>query len=199
MEVTALVRFRSSRATRARMRDTTKLREAFRDAMSRAGQPLQKILNAEEVYRTPKGLTVLLLTNRRRVLMTVAAGFSAEDIMAFEGHHDLIGIAVPGSSGSVECFLIPTNKAVDGLRSAHRTWVAEHPGSTAKTRAVHFDGDPRLAWEGFSMKWAQYRLDPPASLPSKESRLEEIIAYSRRAIAAEAGRPETAVHISITY
>ena len=146
------------------------------------------------MYRTPSGQTVHLRTNRRRALMTVAEGFAPEDVMECEGQQDLIGIAIPGLVGSVECFLVPTDEVVDRLRSAHRSWLAAHPGSATDARAVRFDGDPHLAWEGFSEKWAQFRL---AGAPSLS--LEQIIADSRRTIATQAGRPESAVRISIDY
>jgi hypothetical protein len=131
--------------------------------------------------------------------MTVAAGFAAEDAMDFEGGQTFIGIAIPGPNGSVECFLVPTDEAVERLRSAHRSWLATHPASVSDARAVRFDGDPRLAWEGFSEKWAQFRLPAVTSATGVRPDLEQIIADSRRVIAAQVGRPESAVRISIDF
>ena len=131
--------------------------------------------------------------------MTVAEGLAAEDVMDFEGGQTFIGIAIPGPHGSAECFLVPTDEAVERLRSAHRSWLAIHPGSASDARAIRFDGDPQLAWEGFAEKWAQFRL-PAAAVPSsRRLSLEQIIADSRRAIAAQSGRPESAVRISIDF
>jgi hypothetical protein len=187
------------------MGDTAMLRQAFRDAMSRAGQPLKRVQEVAgsnrrttQIYRTPSGQTVRLRTNRRRALMTVAAGLAAEDVMDGEGQQDFIGIVIPGPLGSVECFLVPTDEAIQRLRCAHRSWLAQHPGSASDVRAVRFDGDPRLAWEGFSEKWARFCLPAPTS-PSMRPTLEQIIADSRRAIAEQAGRPESAVRISVDY
>jgi len=56
-----------------------------------------------------------------------------------------------------------------------------------------------VAWEGFSEKWAQFRLLAAPSPNSIPLSLEQIIADARRVIAAQAGRPETAVRISIDY
>jgi len=85
------------------MRDTGMLRQAFREAMSRAGQPVRRQRGAvdsrgrtTETYRTRRSQTIRLMTNRRRALMTVAAGFAAEDVMDFEGRQAFIGIAIPG-------------------------------------------------------------------------------------------------------
>jgi hypothetical protein len=187
------------------MGDTKLLRQAFRDAMSRTGQPLKRMHGLfasngrmTQIYQTPSGQSVRLRTNRRRALMTVADGFAAVDVMDCEGQQDFIGIAIPGPIGSVECFLVPTHEAIERLRSAHQSWLAQHPGSASVARVVRFDGDPQLAWEGFSEKWARFRL-PAQTAQSMQPTLEQIIAHSRRAIAAQAERPESAVHISIDY
>src|SRR5262249_7345371 len=102
------------------MRDTAMLRQAFREAMSRAGKPVTRLKGvvdsrgrATETYRTRRRQTIRLMTNRRRALMTVAAGFAAEAVLDFEGQQAFIGIAVPGPHGSVECFLVPTDEAVE--------------------------------------------------------------------------------------
>jgi hypothetical protein len=188
------------------MRDTAMLRQAFREAMSRAGQPMKRMYRVvrsnrrmTQIYRTPSGQTVHLRTNRRRALMTVAEGFAPEDVMECEGQQDFIGIAIPGLVGSVECFLVPTDEAIERLRCAHRSWLAQHPGSASDVRAIRFDGDPQLAWEGFSEKWAQFRLRAATSPASMRPSLEQIIADYRRAIAAQVGRPDSAVRISIEY
>ena len=188
------------------MRDTAMLRQAFREAMSRAGQPVKRrrgVVDSRgrptETYRTRSSQTIRLMTSRRRALMTVAAGFAAEDVMDLEGQQTFIGIAIPGPHGSVECFLVPTDEAVERLRCAHRSWLAAHPGSACDVRAVRFDGHPRSAWEGFSEKWAQLRLPTETYPTSKSLSSEQIIADSRRVIAAQVGRPESAVRISIDY
>jgi hypothetical protein len=52
----------------------------------------------------------------------------------------------------------------------------------------------------FSQKWAQYRIEaPPPAATRRASELDEVIADSRRRIAAVAGRPESAITITITY
>jgi len=188
------------------MRDTRMLRQAFRDAMSRAGQPVKRVRGVVdsrgrmiEVYRTPRGQTVRLMTNRRPALMTVAEGFGIQDAINFEGEQGFIGIAVPTANGSVECFLVPTDEAVERLRSAYRSWLAAHPDSASDVRAVRFDGNSQLAWERFSEKWARFRLPAATSPASMRPSLEQIIAESRRVIAAQVGRPESAVRISIDY
>ena len=188
------------------MRDTGMLRQAFREAMSRAGQPVKRVRGVVDshgriigVYRTTSRQTVRLMTNRRRALMTVAEGFAVQDAIKFEGEQDFIGIATPLADGSAECFLVPTDEAVARLRSAYRNWLAAHPDSATDVRALRFDGDPKLAWEGFSDKWAQFRLPAATSPASMRPSLEQIIADSRRVIAAQVGRPESAVRISIDY
>ena len=188
------------------MRDTSMLRQAFRDAMSRGGHPVKRVYRVagsnagtSQIYRTQSGQTLRLRTNRRRALTTVAEGFATDDVMHCEGRQDFIGIAIPGPRGSVECFLVPTDEAIERLRCAHRSWLAQHPGSPSKVRVIRFDGDPHLAWEGFAEKWAQFRLPAVTSPAGIQPTLEEIIADSRRAIAAQAGRPESAVHISVDY
>jgi hypothetical protein len=131
--------------------------------------------------------------------MTVADGPNPTDALNFEGQQDFIGIAIPGPRGSVECFLVPSEVAVEALQVAHEKWLADgHAGNISRLRAVRFDGDPQLAWEGFSQKWVQYHLAAAVST-DPGFRLMQVIANSRRAIAAEAGRPESAVSISITY
>ena len=188
------------------MRDTGMLRQAFREAMSRAGQPVKRQQGAvdsrgrtTQTYRTRNSQTIRLMTNRTRALTTVADGFAAEDAMNLEGQQAFIGLAVPGLHGSVECFLVPTDEAVEHLRSAHRSWLAAHPGSASDARAIRFDGDPQLAWEGFAEKWAQFRLPAATFATSRRPNLEQTIADSRRLIAAQVGRPESAVRISIDY
>src|SRR5690242_19480744 len=164
------------------MRDTAMLRQAFREAMSRAGQPVKRLRGvvdsrgrSTEMYRTPSGQTICLITNRRRALMTVAEGIAANDALYFEGRQASIGIAIPGPHGPVECFLVPTDEAVERLRAAYTSWLAAHPGSASDVRAVRFDGDPQLAWEGFSEKWAQFQVRAATSPTGMRSTLEQII------------------------
>jgi hypothetical protein len=99
------------------MRDTAMLRQAFREAMSRAGQPVTRLKGVVDcrgrTYRTRRSQTIRLMTNRRRALITVAAGFAAEAVMDFEGQQAFIGIAIPGPHRSVECFLVPTDETVE--------------------------------------------------------------------------------------
>jgi hypothetical protein len=81
----------------------------------------------------------------------------------------------------------------------HKEWLASgHTDSTSDLRAVHFDGEPQLAWEGFAHKWSQYRL-LSASTPTMRSHLDQVIADSRRAIAAQQESLTAPVTISIAY
>jgi hypothetical protein len=184
--------------------NTVMLRQLFRDLMSQTGRPLERLQGVsgrrgpvKEIYRMPNGQTVRLRTNRKRTLMTKADGPGSDDVLNFEGQQDFIGLVIPGPRDSVECFLVPSDVAVEALRASHREWLSSHPGSTSDVRAIHFDGDAEIAWEGFSEKWASYRL--AAATPATRSNLEQVIADSRRAIAAAAGKPESAVSISIAF
>jgi hypothetical protein len=184
--------------------DTRALRKAFLQAMERAGQPLERLRGVmgrrgpvREIFRMENGKTVRVRTNNKRALISSADGPRAEDIMNFEGQQDFVGISIPGSRGSVECYLVPSEVAVSALRSQQEQWLAVRPNSPSDVRAIRFDGDPQLPREGFAEKWAQYRL-PTATHPAP-SNLEQLIADARRAIAAAAKKPESAVRISIEY
>jgi hypothetical protein len=139
-------RHRAGRHVRQTWGDSAMLRQAFREATLRAGKRLKRVSRVAasdrpvtQIYRVPSDQTVRLRTNRRRALMTVAEGFAAEDVMDCEAQQNFIGIAIPGPLGSVECFLVPMDEAIERLRCAHRSWLAQHPGGTSDVRAIWFD------------------------------------------------------------
>jgi hypothetical protein len=173
--------------------------------LSQTGRPLERFQGVtgrrgpvKEIYRMTNGQTVRLRTNRKRALMTVADGPNPNDALNFEGQQDFIGLAIPGQRGSVESFLVPSDVAVEALRKAHRERLANgHTGSTSDVRAIQLRRRCATGLGGISHKWAPYRL--AAATPTTRSNLEQVIADSRRAIAAAAGKPESAISISIAY
>jgi hypothetical protein len=78
-----------------------------------------------------------------------------------EGPQDFIGFAMPGPRGTVECFLLPNDRAIADLKEVHRRWLVMRPGGESDVRALFFYGEVAMhgnPWYGFQHLYAEYRL-----------------------------------------
>ena len=185
------------------------MRQAFFNLMNQTGRPLQRVVAdqpsrgpAKEIYSLPDGKTVRLRTNNMPALMVKVDDGTVDVPLPFE-HEDFVGIAFPTAEqqNTVVAYLVPTAVATKAIRAMHRKWLADEAHSrNNKTRVLRFDGGTDQPWRGYAQRWAQYRIgeieigNQPVASP-----LDQEIANSRRRIAALAGRPESAVRISIEF
>lgn len=184
-----------------------KLRQAFLSLMDRTGQPVQRVIDdqpsrgpAKEVYRLPDGKTVRLRTNNKPALMVKVQDGTVDVPLPFEGE-DFVGIAFPTGLDVVVGYLVPTAVVTNAIRAAHRKWLADETHSPDNdTRVLRFDGNTDLLWFGYAQRWPQYQVgEIKIGERPVASALDLEIANSRRRIAAAAGKPESAIRISIDY
>jgi hypothetical protein len=157
----------------------------------------------KELYQMANGQTVRLRTNTGgRALITHADGVNSGDIMVLEGPQDFIGLAIPGPNGNVECYLLPSKEVINELRTAHRLWQeTQSDGGNSKVRVIYFDDDEKKLGHGFARRYEQWLLKHSEQNPAavRLSDLDRVIAEARRIIAVAAGKPESAISISINY
>src|SRR5262249_40368260 len=116
---------------------TEHLRSALMTLMEREGTPLARVSGRHglaKVYRIPNGKTVLVRTNHKPAIMTVAASGVADAHIAFEDV-DHVAIAFPGERrNSVVAYLIPAHEAVRHVREKHAKWLERQPGGVSTSR-----------------------------------------------------------------
>jgi hypothetical protein len=137
------------------------------------------------------------------MVINLAADGTVDARLPFETE-DFLGIAfLAERTNTVVGYLVPTAEASRAIRDSFREWLeadASHSRDN-RVRTLYFDGNESRAHHGYDRKWSQYclgevNLDEMAPPPSG---LDEVIAQAKRAIAAAARRPETAVRITIDY
>ena len=95
-----------------------------------------------------------------------------------EGRQDFIGFAMPGPRGTVECFLIPTDRAIADIKEVHGRWLVMKPGGESDVRALFFYGEVEMhgkPWYGFQHLYAKYRLQAPEADDASMENLTVII------------------------
>ena len=157
--------------------------------LRRYGKPLERVRgvraarggSVHQLYRDPDSKLIRLRTSMAGVLVTKAIGPSPYDSDApvvLEGRQDFIGFAMPGPRGTVECFLIPNDRAIADLKEVHRRWLVMKAGSESDVRALFFYGEVEMhgkPWYGFQHLYAEYRLQAPkAPAPSDDASMENL-------------------------
>jgi hypothetical protein len=184
------------------------LLEAALTLMKQEGQPLERVrTNTRSMqYALPNGETVRVRTCNDPVLVVVADSPNKGAALNIEGTDHLLIVMpeIPRTAGSVVAYLVPTNVAVEAVRSARADWLASNPNTKGENRTwnIWFNDAPKSG--GFAETWAKYRLHGSAStLRSTRSpgstggTLGDVIAAAKRQIANAAGVPLDAVKITV--
>jgi hypothetical protein len=146
------------------------------------GKPLERVRGVRaarggpihHLYRDPDGKVIRLRTSMDGVLVTKAIGPNTYDTDApvvLEGRQDFVGFAMLGPRGTVECFLIPNDRAIADLKEVHRRWLVMRPGGESDIRALYFYGEVEMhgkPWYGFQHLYAEYRLQAPKAPPASD-------------------------------
>ncbi|SRR6266540_3760286 len=177
-----------------------RLDQAFVALMARAGKPVERIYprsgrvgRSDKVYRLPNGQTVRGRTNNRPAVMVKTDSGAVEARLAFEGE-DFLGIAFPTGRNTVTGYLVPTKVAAKIIRARYQAWLADLSHSReCLTRVLRFVDEQPNFWSEYCL--GEISLDATPVVTA----LDRLIAKSKREIAAEAGRPESAVTITIGY
>jgi len=184
------------------------LLEAGLKLMTAVGLPLRKLeaKGRAMIYETDEGNSVRVRTCNDHVLVAVASSSGTETKLNLEGTDKILVIMpeTPRTPGPVMAFLVPTNVALEAIRSAHGDWKTNNQ-STNRTWNIWFGDDGLSTANNFARKWDAYRLRASTSVESDVTRnskaspatLGEVILDAKRQIASAAGVPETAVKISI--
>jgi hypothetical protein len=139
------------------------------------GKPLERVRGVRaarggsihQLYRDSDGKLIRLRTSMDGVLVTKAIGpnpYDADAPVVLEGRQDFIGFAKPGPRGTVECFLIPNDRAIADIKEVHGRWLVMKPGGESDVRALFFYGEVEMhgkPWYGFQHLYAKYRLQAP--------------------------------------
>src|SRR5947207_522826 len=119
------------------------------------GKPLERVRGVRaarggsihQLYRDPDGKVIRLRTSMDGVLVTKAIGpntYDADAPVVLEGRQDFVGFAMPAPRGTVECFLIPNDRAIADLKEVHRRWLVMRPGGESDVRALFFYGEVEM-------------------------------------------------------
>ena len=176
--------------------------------MKRANRPLERLkTNTRSMqYTLPNGETVRVRTCNDHVLVALAASARKGAALNIEGTDHLLIVMpeIPRTAGSVIAYLVPTEVAVDAVRTTHADWLASNPNTKGENRTWNIWFDEASKAGGFAEKWAKYRLPGSASTlrstPSPtaaSATLGDVIAAAKQQIAAAAGVPIDAVKITV--
>ena len=119
------------------------------------GKPLERVRgvraarggSVHQLYRDSDSKLIRLRTSMDGVLVTKAIGpnpYDADAPVVLEGRQDFIGFAMPGPRGTVECFLIPNDRAIADIKEVHGRWLVTKPGSESDVRALFFYGEVEM-------------------------------------------------------
>src|SRR5262249_52557224 len=117
--------------------------------LRRYGKPLERVRGVRaarggsihQLYRDSDGKLIRLRTSMDGVLVTKAIGpnpYDADAPVVLEGRQDFIGFAMPGPRGTVECFLIPNDRAIADMKEVHGRWLVMRHGGECDVRALFF-------------------------------------------------------------
>ena len=176
--------------------------------MKQANRPLERLkTNTRSMqYALLNGETVRVRTCNDHVLVALAASAKKGAALNIEGTDHLLIVMpeIPRTAGPVIAYLVPTDVAVEAVRTTHAHWLASNPNTKGKNRTWNIWFDKGSVAGGFAEKWAKYRLPgsattlgPTPSPTAGRGTLGEVIAAAKQKIAAAAGVPIDAVKISV--
>lgn len=186
-------------------------------AMEEADRPLTLHYKKGKVrvYKLPNGETVRLRTCNDHILITVADSTNLDATLNIEGTDWLMIVMpkVPRVDGEVLVYLVPTNVAVETVRSGHQAWLDSNPNTDGNntTWNIWFGNRksklPQL--HGFHEKWSEYLIsgtiatttlsDDRKSFEKKTLSTKAEIEIARQRIAAAAGVRESDVKITVDF
>ena len=148
------------------------LRDAGLELIKRNGTPLKKIHSQGRsmIYAMPNSETVRIRTCNDHVFIAVAnePTPSKNTILNIEGT-DWLLIVMPKikrSKGKIIAYLVPTDVAVEAIKTSHQNWLDSSPGTHGnnKTWCLWFDkkftgNDSRIQKHNYSDKWAKYQIE----------------------------------------
>jgi hypothetical protein len=164
-----------------------------------------------QLFRRADGKTIRYRGNMDRCLITRAIEaddvFDVDSELVIEGKQDFIGFAYPEKDGTIACYLIPSDRAVAGLKDGHKRWV-EKTGGKSHLRALFFYdavGGSDQPYYGWQRVFAEFRLSernaeeasPPPAAEAKEisDDLKQYVAKFRRGLIKRLGGG--VVHITV--
>jgi hypothetical protein len=199
---------------------------AFELLMARLGKPVTPITERKigrgrpaQAYRFANGQTILLKTNQKPALLTLAKKnqkgslITPSSPLALEDY-DFVAAVFPDHPEHRNCavvYMIPSEVAASELKKNQQTWIDINPKkhkTNNPLRLIRFD-DPGedFIWTdiyGYAAKWAEYRLGDielsaaPSERPVETAKLPAaILERHRREIASEFGVKPEAVEISV--
>ena len=187
---------------------------AFVKLMADAGQPVEAVEGNGQIFCTSDGKAIRLRTNHKPAVMVIAASGAVSAKLPFE-EQDFLGVIYRQGSKAA-AYLIPSVVAAKAYRDVHTKWLAQQPvlkeerSQNNKTRVLKFDDAPensRGVNYGFALTFAKYQIgvidldaeppSPPAAPKPPRGSVGDVLTRYQRAIAAEFGVPDWAVHITI--
>lgn len=193
--------------------DNDALLAAGLELMKQNGKPLTKQLGFGRamMYTLANGETVRVRTCNDHILIVLADQPSEEARLNIEGTDWLLMVMpeIERTPGKVRAYLVPTDVAVEAVRTAHKGWLDTNPNTKGanKTWALWFRKDaPANRSNDFETKWSQYRLQGEADTQSvnvSESadtgNVKTEVEYARQRISKAAGVAPEAVKITIEF
>lgn len=185
-----------------------KLLFASIERMAAFGNPMERVSTGTRAmkYLLKDGKTVRVRTCNDHVLVVLANVAEEQASLNIEGT-DYLLIAMPATPrqpGPIIVYFLPTEIAVNDVRSAHRAWLKSGsiPKANNRTWNIWFDTGP-AGCSGFAERWAKYQLSDNTKLEKSKTTgtqhktLGAVIASARADIALAAGVPVEAVKITV--
>jgi hypothetical protein len=193
--------------------DNDALLAAGLELMRQNGKPVTKQLGfgRSMMYKLPNGETVRVRTCNDHILIALADKPSAEARLNIEGTDWLLLVMpeIERTPGNVIAYLVPTNVAVETVRTAHKAWLDSDPNTKGanKTWALWFRKDaPADRSSDYATKWSQYRLQGEAdtrlvgvSEMADTGNVKSEVEHARQRISKAAGVAPDAVKITIEF
>jgi hypothetical protein len=193
--------------------DNDALLAAGLELMKQNGKPLTKQLGFGRamMYTLANGETVRVRTCNDHILIVVADQPSGEARLNIEGTDWLLVVMpeIERTPGKARAYLVPTDVAVEAVRTAHKEWLDTDPNTKGanKTWALWFcKNAPANRSNDFETKWSQYRLQGEADTKSGSvsetadtGNVKTEVEYARQRISKAAGVAPDAVKITIEF
>lgn len=163
------------------------------------------------MYSLANGETVRVRTCNDHILIVLADQPSGEARLNIEGTQWLLVVMpeIERTPGKVRAYLVPTDVAVEGVRTAHKKWLDTNPNTKGANRtwALWFrKGGPANGSNDFERKWSQYRLEGEADTQfvsvgatAGTGNVKTEVEYARQRISKAAGVAPEAVKITIEF
>lgn len=138
--------------------DTERLRRCALELLAKKGHSFKRIHPQKLLYELDDGRTFALATNMHGVLICTTDSPEATARLDFEDA-DCILFAMPGQSGGVDVYLLPTEKVATIARQNQKEFLqTANTGGRNMTWQQIFDDREGKPSSGYARRYAEHKL-----------------------------------------